>query len=298
MLLTRFVKTTQYGRFKEFCDACLEYGYIGLCYGAPGVGKTRSARVYAKYDLSGSPGLGRSVKSGIYRSVFYTAPVQARPGRIIQEISQERSENRLALPRYRAIEKEMDARIHQAKSTRKRQMEEYEQVRDYVPFNDFKWTHADEAGLRTRKHNRLKKVQDPTRLIIIDETDRLSMSSLEQVRDIFDRDGNIGVIQIGMPGLEKRLARYPQLYSRVGFVHEFKPLRQNEMRSLVHSMLAENESIDEEGIAALLRTSGGNFRLIERLMAQVKRVKEINELTEITADVVNAARESLVIGTD
>jgi hypothetical protein len=145
------------------------------------------------------------------------------------------------------------------------------------------------------------QIKDPTALILVDEADRLRMASLEQVRAIFDA-GEIGVILIGMPGPWKRLARYPQFYSRIGFVHEFRPLAADEIRQLLDQgwmpsgVNLPNQPWDPETVAMLIRMTGGNFRLLNRLLTQIERVLEINALREVTMAAVEVARQSLVIG--
>jgi DNA transposition AAA+ family ATPase len=112
----------------------------------------------------------------------------------------------------------------------------------------------------------------------------------------------MGLILIGMPGLEKRLARYPQLYSRIGFAHEYRPLSTDELTAVltrrwrVDGLRAANDFDADVTIAAIARITGGNFRLIDRLLTQVRRVRDINHLDRITPEVVEAAREALLIG--
>jgi DNA transposition AAA+ family ATPase len=159
-----------------------------------------------------------------------------------------------------------------------------------------------DAALEDYRRQREKLARPDTSLLIIDEADRLKMMSLEQVRDEFDRSG-AGVVLIGMPGIEKRLARYPQLYSRIGFVHEFRPLTKAQILKVLQTSWRPEgvhlpiERFDDESLAAIVRITGGNFRLLHRLLSQIGRILEINQLVSVTAPVVDAARESLVIGT-
>jgi hypothetical protein len=51
-----------------------------------------------------------------------------------------------------------------------------------------------------------------------------------------------------------------------------------------------------ETVAAITRITNGNFRLTGRLIAQIQRILDINHLSVVTREVVEAARESLVIG--
>jgi hypothetical protein len=53
---------------------------------------------------------------------------------------------------------------------------------------------------------------------------------------------------------------------------------------------------DEEARAALIRVTGGNFRLLPRLLTQIARLMEINAVHPITRHLVEAARESWVMG--
>ncbi|MGG7666518.1 hypothetical protein [Dyadobacter sp. BHUBP1] len=112
-----------------------------------------------------------------------------------------------------------------------------------------------------------------------------------------------GLVLIGMPGIERRLSRYPQLYSRIGFRHEFKHLSQDEMKFILAKLwtkigltCSEDNFNDVEAVNTFIRITNGNFRLIDRMFSQISRILKINNLNSISKEVVDAARECLVIG--
>jgi hypothetical protein len=96
-----FVVTHEHQRFAEFCDACRRYRYIGLCYGAPGVGKSLSAQHYTNwfhlqaYEPYTMTSVADCATVAGSTTVFYTPDVVNAPRRIAQDIDIQRYQLRL-----------------------------------------------------------------------------------------------------------------------------------------------------------------------------------------------------------
>lgn len=263
----RFIATKEHRRFVEFATAVRRHRTIGLCFGAAGVGKTLSARRIAHWDMAEPMiegwGMDSEASATLDVTLARTRTVFHTPT-ITGTLRDVRDTMSQSLVLVGA---RIQAQIEREGGT--------------VPRRD---------------QHRLVE------LIVIDEAERMQTTALELVRDIFDRTSR-GVILIGMPGMEKRLARYPQFYSRVGFAHHYRPLQGDELAFVLARHwrrfgleLDEADFTDTQAIASIARITGGNFRLMQRLFVQIGRILKINCLTAITDDVVHAARATLVIG--
>ncbi|MBM3605564.1 MAG: ATP-binding protein [Alphaproteobacteria bacterium] len=262
-----FIATKEHRRFVEFATAVRRHRTIGLCFGPAGVGKTLSARRYAHWDeaepMIEGWGLSMDARKALEEKLARTRTAFYTPT-IIGTLRDLRDTMGQSLVLVSAC---IEAQIER-------------------------------EGGRVLRRDRNRMVE----LIIIDEAERMQTAALELVRDIFDRTSR-GVILIGMPGMERRLARYPQLYSRVGFAHHYRALTGDELSFVLTRHwrrlgleLNEADFTDAQAIASIARITGGNFRLLQRLFVQIGRILKINDLSAVTDDVVHAARATLVIG--
>ncbi|NRG43138.1 AAA family ATPase [Rathayibacter sp. VKM Ac-2835] len=260
-----FQRTREHRRFAEFADTVRAHRYIGLCWGPPGVGKTLSARHYAGAD------------DWEQWQAFVTDDLGPVPPRVLE------ARTAIFTPTVAATVRQIDVGLPRA-------CQAISYALDYA-----------EHGLVDPYVNVESRSSGRTELLIIDEADRLKTAGLEQVRDYFDRH-HIGVILIGMPGIEKRLARYPQLYSRIGFAHEYRTLTPDELTAVLSNRLPAAPDAADSGIAhataiaTIVRITAGNFRLVDRLTTQIERIQHLNDIPALTPELVDAAREALLIG--
>ncbi len=258
-----FIATKEYRRFVEFADAVRRESYIGLCFGPAGVGKTLSARRYTHWD-SAEPLLEQWGPRSDSDANVYASLARSRAVFYTPTTTST----------LRQVDKDLDVLFNRV---------------DICIDEDVR-----------RDHTHLKGgPPHHVDLLVVDEADRLSPPALEHLRDRFDRRP-LGLLLIGMPGIDKRLSRYPQLYSRIGFAHQYRPLGDDELAFVLsrhwRKLGLTLDLTDAQAVSAVGRITRGNFRLVHRLFVQIERVLKINDLTVITSDVIEAARSTLVIG--
>jgi DNA transposition AAA+ family ATPase len=282
-----FVTTKSSRRFGEMCDACRRSRVVGLGYGPPGTGKTESAKQYAQWSLF-KPFLpeplitftGRNMTDGLYPY----RPMTCTPAPLGTSLQECRTV--CYTPPVSASVARLEKEVLSLFA-----------AFSYLVEAATQGHQGREEFLVTRRFSHLIE------LLIVDEANRLKDAGLELMRDFADR-GEFGLVLLGMPGLEKRLMRAPQLYSRVGFAHEMEPLSDDETRDFLekrwnHRVKPSSDDFTEkEAVATILRITRGNIRFIERLMMQVEHVLVANQTQMVTKDVVETAQQNLIIGPD
>lgn len=257
-----FQMTSQYRRFAEICNKSQTSKFISLIYGRTGLGKTESAYYYSNWrniePLLNRPAGARQLPV----SVVHGSTIVYTPdvGATPKRVSSE----------IAAVRNSFDDLVDQAAS----------------------WHRFDTGPFRPHKY---------LKLLIIDEADRLKLGALEVIRDLYDRTP-LSVLLIGSPGIDRRLRRtgYGQLHSRFTFAYEIQPLSSAEMKEFIANKweeLALPLSVDNGVSIAISRIAAGNFRILHRVFAEIKRLQKLNCLTMITPDVVEVARRGLLLGT-
>ncbi|MGG7666514.1 AAA family ATPase [Dyadobacter sp. BHUBP1] len=141
-----FVDTKEYKRFVEFTEACMEYRYIGICYGEPGVGKSFAAEHYLNWD----------------DQIVVSSFVEHLPSTIIEKV--ENCRGVLMIAPVVNSPKIVQDRI-------KRGIEGFGVARDRM---------RGETNIVTLIYDAPKLCP----LVVVDEADRLDIKSLEQLRGI------------------------------------------------------------------------------------------------------------------
>lgn len=255
---TWFVDTKQHRRLEEACEDARRYGYVLLCVGEAGVGKTFSARRLSSWDLVESPSgrrahiLNPPPEMARRRTAYWCAPPASTPKMVTGEV--ERARNLLSW------------------------------------MVDLSLTHqGNSLGAEV--------ADDRTELLIVDEAQFLKNTALEQLRYLYDR-GNFGLVLMGMPGCDKILERCEQFNSRIGHVHPYRPLEEEAVWGLLQTpiILGTNlkaEAFAEECLSPIMSATQGNFRRIVKLVQRIERILEINNREIANAAVVRKAASQL-----
>lgn len=144
------------------------------------------------------------------------------------------------------------------------------------------------SGRTERAYERLRdSLLKHRRPIVIDEVDHMLHDGkvIETMRDIYDETGNPFLL-IGMQDAERKLKRFPHLYSRFADVYKAKPISTQEILEVGNQLC--DIPLTEAAAKLIFERTNGEFRKIMRHLKVLERRAQVNELEVITPQLLKA----------
>ncbi|MDQ7799528.1 MAG: AAA family ATPase [Candidatus Edwardsbacteria bacterium] len=148
-----------------------------------------------------------------------------------------------------------------------------------------------EGQINSLKDQAIDKLKKSGRLIIVDEAEHLPYRALELLRRLNDK-AEVGILMVGMPrfiaNLRGKKGEYAQLYSRVGVSCKLEELKDKDSEDIVRSVPGMKYH------PAYHEVSGGNARMLTKLMRQVPRVCARTKV-DVSAEVIRETAKMLIV---
>jgi DNA transposition AAA+ family ATPase len=153
----------------------------------------------------------------------------------------------------------------------------------------------DKGGMNAVIERVIEALKDRDAVLIIDEADYLSDSSLELVRRIINDKAHTGVVLVGLPTLEYKIRNlrndHEQLISRVGVMVKLGKLKKADAEKILAGVWTD---LSKETIDAFIKGANGSTRTLVKLMGRVHQIMGINRAEKPDADIIATAAELLM----
>jgi DNA transposition AAA+ family ATPase len=132
-------------------------------------------------------------------------------------------------------------------------------------------------------------------VLIVDEADYLSDSSLELLRRVINDKSHTGVVLVGLPRLEFKIRNlrndHQQLQSRIGVMVKLKSLKKADAINIITGVW---KGVPTQVLNSFIETAKGSTRTLVKLMGRVHQIMGLNKAEMPDVELIEEAGELLM----
>jgi DNA transposition AAA+ family ATPase len=132
-------------------------------------------------------------------------------------------------------------------------------------------------------------------VLLVDEADYLSDSSLELLRRVINDKSHTGVVLVGLPRLEFKIRNlrndHQQLQSRIGVLIKIGTLKKTDASNILTGVW---KGIPKQVIDSFIETAKGSTRTLVKLMGRVHQIMGLNKADMPGTEIIAEAGELLM----